>query len=342
MSSGEIGLLGRITDVAALEACIGKTPSAMNLKVINHIDAGAARWLAASPLMFGAFASKERIDVTLAGGERGFITIPDPTRMRLPIRFLDDPSLACVGKGFGSLFIVPNLDETLRINGRVVSLDPSEIEIAVEECYVHCAKAFIRSDFWNAVPLGEIADKPHDYLATSRFIALATADSAGHADVSPKGDPAGQLIHLADDGVWFADRPGNRRADSFRNILTNPRIALATLIPGTSRIAIAHGDARIARDETIRAKFAVQDKKPLIVTRIEPAQIVMVESAALVRARLWSAKTVDHAIDPASVIVGHVKLSKERGIQASLLRKAVGIPGVMRKGLAHDYKTNLY
>ena len=44
---------------------------------------------------------------------------------------------------------MPGLGETLRVNGRVAAVGDGVVRIGVEECYVHCAKALIRSDLWN-------------------------------------------------------------------------------------------------------------------------------------------------------------------------------------------------
>lgn len=331
-----------VRDVAALEDCIGKTPGPMALKVIDHLDAGALRWLAASPLMFAGFAAPGQLHVTLAGGEPGFTQPVGEKRFRIPAARIDDPGLARKGQGFGGLFLIPTIGETLRVNGQVVAVDGAAIEIEVAECYVHCAKALIRSDFWTASPLGEVPADPQGFLQVCRFIALASADSEGHADVSPKGDPAGMLIRLSDDGAWFADRPGNRRADSFRNMLTQPRVAVAALVPGSTRIALLSGAARITRDEHVRAGFAVKDRTPVLATCIETPEMRLATSATLERARLWPAAAPAEPIDPAAIIVGHVRASKERGLQASLSRAAVSVPGMMKKGLEHDYKTRLY
>jgi predicted pyridoxine 5'-phosphate oxidase superfamily flavin-nucleotide-binding protein len=315
----------------------------MHLKVIDHLDTGATRWLAASPFMFTGFGSADGIDITLAGGKPGFAEVADASKLRLPKASLDRPEAAREGTGFGALSLIPSIGETLRINGRVRAVDRDAIEIGVEECYVHCAKALIRSDFWKASPLPATPSEPAEFLAASRFLALATVDGQGHADVSPKGDPAGTMIRLSDGAAWFADRPGNRRADSFRNMLAQPRIAAVALIPGASRVALLRGKGRLTKDERLRASFAVQEKTPILATQIEAPQIELVESSALGRAQLWPAKPTDRGIDPAAILVGHVKLSKKRGIQASILRgAAVSAPGLMRKGLERDYKMNLY
>jgi hypothetical protein len=172
----------RIDSVEALEASIGKAPSAIDLKVIDHLDETALRWLTASPLMFASVGNAEDIGVTLAGGKPGFAA-GNARELRLPLALVDDPALLRVGSGFGSLFLVPGIGETLRINGRVAAVENGEALVAVEQCYVHCAKALIRSGFWSAgpreVPGADIAA----FVAESRFMALATIDATGCADL---------------------------------------------------------------------------------------------------------------------------------------------------------------
>lgn len=332
----------RINDVTALEACIGKTPGPVQLKVIDHLDEGAMHWIAASPLAFAGFGGGADVAITLAGGECGFVRAIDPQHLELPLHTLDEPAVAREGDGFGVLFLATGIGETLRVNGRVAAVSADSVTVAVEECYVHCAKSLIRSDFWSAAPVDNAPNDPTEFLAASRFLALATVDSQGRADVSPKGDPHSSLIRLTGDAAWFADRPGNRRADSFRNILTQPRIAIAVLIPGSTRVGILSGVARITTDEQARASFAVAGKTPLLATRIDELQLRLVDSGALARARPWPVTARAEGIDPAAMIVSHIKQSKGRGVQAALVRTALSVPGLMEKGLAHDYKHNLY
>jgi predicted pyridoxine 5'-phosphate oxidase superfamily flavin-nucleotide-binding protein len=314
----------------------------MNLKVIDYLDACAVRWLAASPLMFIGFGPAKGIAVSLAGGRCGFVEVVDPSRMRLLKSFLDDPEHDCEGHGFGALCLIPGLGETLRINGRVDAVDRDAIEIRVEECYVHCAKALIRSAFWSVDPGPTVPSEAAEFFAASRFLALVTVDSNGRADVSPKGDPAGLMIRLSEGAAWFPDRPGNRRADGFRNILTQRRVAAAVLIPGATGIARVDGEARITKNEQIRKGFAAHEKVPRLVVSIEQPTITIVDSPALKRAQLWPMKRAEKSIDPAATLVAHVNLNKQAGLQAKLIRAVLSVPGLMRNGLDRDYRTNLY
>ncbi|SEH17298.1 hypothetical protein SAMN05428974_2131 [Sphingopyxis sp. YR583] len=330
-----------IDNIAGLEAILGKAPPAVSLKVIDHVDATARRWLAASLLMFAGFGDSDDIAITLGGGDAGFAAA-DAATLSVPLTALDDPALAVPGTSFGSLFLVPGIGETLRINGRVAAIDGGAAKIAVEECYVHCAKALIRSGFWSATPTNAAPDAPHAFAAEACFMALATMDAACNADLSPKGDPAGAMAHVTGDQLWFADRPGNRRTDSFRNLIVQPRIAAAMLIPGASAVAIVRGAAMLTDDETARASFAVQGKIPLLATRVDNVDIAIRPSAALARAKLWPAAAAPADIKPAKMFAEHVRLNKDKGIGARLAGAFVSVPGLMQRGLDKDYKDNLY
>jgi len=329
-----------ITTAADLEACVGVAPLAVKMKVIDFIDAEAARWLAVAPLAFVAFAGAAGPMATLAGGPPGFASAKDEKTLGLPAGSLDDSS-AAVGQGAGLLFLTPGIGETLRINGRVSAVGTDRVEIAVEECFVHCAKALIRSDFWAALP-ADAPDEAAAFLAASRFLALATADAEGRADVSPKGDPAGTLISLQDGVATMAERPGNRLAYGFRNMIAQPATAAIALVPGSTKVVVVSGRAAITTDDAARAAFAVDGKVPVLMAQIDGAATAVRESRALAAARLWPAS--NHAssqIDPAAVLVAHVKANKALGQEATAIRSFVN-PGIVADGLAQSYRETLY
>ncbi|WP_447725784.1 pyridoxamine 5'-phosphate oxidase family protein [Sphingomonas koreensis] len=334
----------RIESINALEDVVGKTPGAMHLKVIDHLDEGALRWIAAAPLAFAGFGDDSGVDLTLGGGAAGFAS-GDARELHLPRALLDDPIPAQPGAAFGSLFLIPGLGETLRINGRVSSVGPDRISIEVEECYGHCAKALIRSDLWSAEPTEDVRSDSAAFAAASRFMALATLGAEGHADLSPKGDPAGRMARLEGDTLWFADRPGNRRVDSFRNILVQPRVAVALLVPGSTQVAILRGEAALTTEKAARECFVVRDKTPLLAIRVEVSAIELRHSPTLARADLWPVDTRAPDIEPAKLFVEHIKLNRNAGLGAKLASAALAVPGVtglLKKGLEQDYKDNLY
>lgn len=330
-----------VDSIAALEAVVGKPSPAIDLKVIDHVDPTAQRWLASAPLMFaGVGDGIGGIAVTLAGGEPGFARSDGPT-LSIPLDRIDDAALLRVGEGFGSLFLLPGIGETLRINGRVAEIADGAVRIAVEECYVHCAKALIRSDFWKAEPEETVPTAAHAFVGASRFMALATIDPIGAADLSPKGDPAGRLARIDGGALAFPDRPGNRRTDSFRNIIAQPRIAAALLIPGSTMVATLTGSATLDSDGAACALFAVGDKQPLLAGRVDDLAIALAPSAAIARARLWPAAAAPAGISPAKMLGEHLHVNRSKGIGARIA-SAVVTPGMIQKGLDQDYKNNLY
>lgn len=332
-----------IDTVEALEAAVGKIPFAMTLKVIDHLDEGALRWIAASPLLFVGAGEGASIGITLGGGDPGFATA-DKRWLRIPAATLDDPTVVRPGAGCGALFLLPGTGETLRVNGRVAEVRDGQVHVRVEECYGHCAKALIRSDFWS-VPDADAPREAREFVRASRFMALATIDATGRADVSPKGDPAGKMAWVNDDRVWFADRPGNRLTDSFHNMVMQPHIAAAFLIPGSTHIARVAGTARITTDKTMRERFIVQGKLPALAIAIDISRLELQPSPALDRAGIWPAAEPVHGIRPAQLFLEHTKLNKNKSLGARLASAALSLPGsrtLMEKGLQKDYKDNLY
>src|SRR4029079_2845160 len=101
---------------------------------IDHVAAGPQHWLAASPLMFAGFGTRQGIAISLAGGTPGFAGAAGSSRLRLPKAFLDSPDLARRVQCLAGLFLVPTIGETLRINGHVANVDREAIEITVAEC----------------------------------------------------------------------------------------------------------------------------------------------------------------------------------------------------------------
>src|SRR5262245_61821185 len=64
------------------------------------------------------------------------------------------------------------------------------------------------------------------FIALSPFLVLATADGAGGVDASPRGDAPGFVTILDDTTLLIPDRPGNRRVDSFSNVLRHAGVGL--------------------------------------------------------------------------------------------------------------------
>lgn len=127
-----------------------------------------------------------------------------------------------------------------------------------------------------------------EWLKTSPFCVLATSDAEGNCDASPKGDPAGQLIHVLDPHtIVIAERPGNKRADGYLNILANPHVGVLSLIPGRNDTLRVNGRARLVRDAPYFDDLAVKGRRPVLAIEIAIEQVFSHCQKAFMRSGLW-------------------------------------------------------
>ena len=133
-----------------------------------------------------------------------------------------------------------------------------------------------------------------DWLAASPFCVMATSDADGSCDASPKGDPPGQLVHVIDDRtIALAERPGNKRADGYKNILVNPHVGLNFLIPGRGDTLRINGRARLVSDAPFFDELVVKGHRPLLAVVVEIDDIFFHCAKAFLRSGLWKPETWD-------------------------------------------------
>jgi len=126
------------------------------------------------------------------------------------------------------------------------------------------------------------------FVERSPFMCLATSAPDGSCDVSPRGDPAGFVRILDERTLLIPDRPGNRIADSLRNILANPHVGLLFLIPGVGDTFRVNGRATLVTDEELLAGCEVDGKVPKLGILVEIDEAYTQCSKALIRSDLWN------------------------------------------------------
>ena len=133
-----------------------------------------------------------------------------------------------------------------------------------------------------------LLDVDRQWLAASPFCVMATADRDGRCDASPKGDPAGQLVHVIDDRtIALAERPGNRRADGYKNILANPHVGLNFLIPGRGDTLRVNGRARLVSEAPFFDEMVVKGHRPLLAIVVDIEDLFFHCAKAFLRSQLW-------------------------------------------------------
>jgi uncharacterized protein len=112
--------------------------------------------------------------------------------------------------------------------------------------------------------------------------------------VSPRGDPAGFVRILDERTLLIPDRPGNRIADTLRNILANPHVGLLFLVPGVTDTFRVNGRASIVDDPELLAPSAMEGKVPKLGLLIEVDEAYTQCSKAFVRSDVWNP---EHHVD---------------------------------------------
>jgi PPOX class probable FMN-dependent enzyme len=157
-----------VTSEHELRELVG-VPAARSLqKEQSALDVHTRAFIARSPFLLIATSGPDgRCDVSPKGDALGFVAVLDDRRLAIPDRpgnkRLDGMTNLLTNPHIGLIFLVPGREETLRVNGRAsITRDPElltrlvvdgktpllAIGVEVEQCFMHCPKAFKRSQLW--------------------------------------------------------------------------------------------------------------------------------------------------------------------------------------------------
>ena len=159
-----------IESVEALRRVYSEAKGRAVQKQIDHIDVHCARFIGLSPfVVIASVDAHGALDASPRGGAPGFVRVSDAHTLLTPDspgnNRLDTLTNIMATGSVGLLFMIPGVDETLRVNGTARLNDDASIlstfagdkrtpklviEVTVREAYLHCAKAFMRSRLWQA------------------------------------------------------------------------------------------------------------------------------------------------------------------------------------------------
>jgi len=144
-------------------------------------------------------------------------------------------------------------------------------------------------------------DLTRQFIERSPFVCVATVAPDGGLDVSPKGDGPGFVRVLDEHTLLIPDRPGNRIADTFRNLLADPRVALLFLIPGVGDTFRVNGRAVITDDAELLAQSTIEGKVPKLGLLVSIEEAYTHCPKALIRSDLWNpARHIERSMLPSS------------------------------------------
>ena len=188
-----------ITDESQLRDVFG-WPSARSVnKQIDHLDQHCRAIIAKSPfLLLGTSDPTGRCDVSPKGDYPGFVRVLDDTHLAIPDRIgnnrLDGMRNILQNPHIGMILLIPGREDTLRINGKAWIVEDAEIldgmtvqgkrppfaiGVEVEEAYMHCPRAFMRSGLWKP----ERWPDPEAVVSMARIMWDQVPDKGGFACV---------------------------------------------------------------------------------------------------------------------------------------------------------------
>lgn len=159
-----------ITTLDALRSLYASPRERSVKKALRQLDVHCTRFIDLSPLVIlassGVLGAQ---DASPRGGAPGFVKVVNHSTLLIPDapgnNRLDSLENIVENGNIGLLFLVPGVDETLRVNGTAtltthaadlaMCADPKRmpklvIRVSVQEAYLHCAKALMRSGLWDA------------------------------------------------------------------------------------------------------------------------------------------------------------------------------------------------
>ncbi len=157
-----------VTSKEALREIYGEPAELVIKKQLPELDRHAQAFIARSPLaLLGTSGAGGRCDVSPKGDGPGFARILDAKTVIVPDRRgnrrIDSLQNIIENPHVGLLFLIPGVNETLRVNGTAILVRDDDlleslavqgsrpnvaIVVGVEECFFHCPKAFLRAQLW--------------------------------------------------------------------------------------------------------------------------------------------------------------------------------------------------
>ncbi len=178
-----------ITDEAELHALYGEMHPRAAKKVLDRLDEHCRAFIAASPFLLVATTDGERLDVSPKGDPAGSVVVEDDRHILIGDRpgnnRIDGYLNILKNPRVGTIFLIPGVRETLRVNGRAaIHAEPELLErcrmngrlpitvlrLEVEEAFLHCAKALLRSRLWEPAswpderPVPVMSDMIRDHI----------------------------------------------------------------------------------------------------------------------------------------------------------------------------------
>lgn len=162
-----------------------------------------------------------------------------------------------------------------------------------------------------AKEISELDQMCRDFIESSPFCLISTSSSGGFLDVSPRGDPPGFVKIISDNLIAIPDRPGNKRLDTFHNVLRDSRVGVIFLVPGKMETLRLRGTACICKDPKLLESMAVHKRVPGLALVIHVETVFAHCPKCIVRSNLWHPEAwpdTSHLANMNAMMVEHAKI----------------------------------
>ncbi len=150
------------------------------------------------------------------------------------------------------------------------------------------------------------------WIMASKLCVLSTAGAEG-TDASPRGDDGPVVTELDEFTLAMPDWRGNNRLDSLRNIVTDCRVSLMFVVPGSNNVVRVNGTAFLTDDADLRARFEKKGRQPATVIVIQIAEVYTQCARALMRAGTWAGVDESTGLPTVGEILAEMTSGEEGG-----------------------------
>jgi PPOX class probable FMN-dependent enzyme len=133
-------------------------------------------------------------------------------------------------------------------------------------------------------------ERAEAYIEACPFVLIASSDAQGRMDISPKGDEPGFVHILNESTLAIRDRAGNRRGDTFTNVVGRRDVALLFMIPGRGETLRLSGRAEIVRDTWLLDALAADGAASGLALVIHISELFFHCPKCMMHSKLWDSR----------------------------------------------------
>lgn len=151
-----------------------------------------------------------------------------------------------------------------------------------------------------------------EWIMASRLCILSTVGPDG-TDGSPRGDDGAVVHELDATTLAMPDWRGNNRLDTLRNIVSDGRVSLMFIVPGSNNVMRINGRAKLTADAQLRARFDKNGRQPATVIVITIHEVYSQCARALLRANIWGGADDSATLPTIGQIMAEITDGEEGG-----------------------------